>query len=119
MRLRSPERPRTSAFLVEIAAAQLGRPRTVRLCLEGLVEALVEVAADLVLAHDRRAVLEHDGRDALGAGFSPEHVARLASYRHLPDDVVDAELGQTLANPVREGTPFGLVQLEHHALTSR
>jgi hypothetical protein len=97
--------------------SELRRSPAVRRRLGRLVEALLEEACDRLGADHRSAVLEDDGRDRLGTRCSPEHVARLAGDGHLPDHVVDAELGQTLANAVRGRAPLGLVQLEHHART--
>ena len=81
--------------------------------LAGLVVAFGEAGEDRVLADDRRAVLEHEHRDRLGAG-RVEQVAPLRPLdRHLVDDVVQPELGQPLAHVPRGRTPLGLVELEH------
>ena len=42
--------------------------------------------------------------------------ARFLVDGHLTGDVVDAELGQPLADAARGGTPLGLPELEHQAL---
>ncbi|HEU4451049.1 MAG TPA: hypothetical protein VFR63_13850 [Gaiellaceae bacterium] len=76
-----------------------------------LRDALVEVDADRLLAHERRPVLEDERRDRVGGGRLAQGGTRLTLDGDLPDDVVDAELGEPFPNARRGGTPLGLEQL--------
>src|SRR6266487_3456938 len=79
----------------------------------GLVEVFAEVAEDVLLADDRRSVLQPEGGDRVRAGGLDESSALVALGRHLAVEVVQPELGQSLPDPAGGGTPFGLEELEH------
>jgi hypothetical protein len=86
------------AFLLQVAAARVGRLLLVRFRLARLREALAEVDEDLLLADHSGAVLEPKRGDRVGAGRFAESGARLALDRHLAVDGVEPELGQPLAD---------------------
>ena len=44
-----------------------------------------------------------------------ERIALVLLDRHLPDEVVDLELGEPLPDPARRRAPLRLPELEHHA----
>jgi hypothetical protein len=53
---------------------------------------LTEEREDVLLTDDRRSVLEHHGRDRVGARCFQQNCAVVALDGHLAVDVVEAEL---------------------------
>jgi len=84
-----------------------------RVRLERLREVLAEADEDVLLADHGGAVLESERGDRIRADDSSQGGARLALDRHLAVDVVEPELGQSLADATRGGAPLGLEELEH------
>jgi hypothetical protein len=65
----------------------------------GLVVVALEIGQDLVLTNKRRAVLEQQRRDRVGAGQAEQGRSFLTLDRHLVVEVVEPEFGQPLADP--------------------
>ena len=65
----------------------------------GLVVVALEIGQDLLLPDKRRAVLEQQRRDGVGAGQAEQERSLLPLDRHLVVEVVEPELGQALADP--------------------
>jgi hypothetical protein len=63
-----------------------------------LLELLAQKREDVVLSNDHGAILEPESRNRSRAGCLHEHSSLGRFDRHLAIDVVDAELGQPLAN---------------------
>ena len=76
-------------------------------------EAPVERRENLVLAAERAAVVEQERRDTELPGSPAQRRALGRVDRDLAGDEVEPELGQPLADAVRVGAPFGLIELDH------
>jgi hypothetical protein len=97
----------------QVAAACFVRLLSVRVSVRRLADQLVEVAEDRLLADHYAAAFESERRDRDCAGQLLERDAIGLFDWHLVHDVVDAELGQTLADTAGGWAPLGLVELEH------
>jgi hypothetical protein len=86
------------ALLLQVAAASLGCLLTVRVRLGRFPDAFGEVGEDVLLADDRRAVVESERRNRVGPGRLAQRGPRFALDRDLAGEVVEAELGQALPN---------------------
>ena len=76
-----------------------------------LVELVVEVAEDLVLAAQGLPVAGDEHRDLIRIGDPLQLLALVRIGRHLTERDVDPEFGQPLPYLVRVRTPFRLVEL--------
>ena len=65
----------------------------------GLVVVALEIGQDLLLPDKRRAVLEQQRRDGVGAAQAEQERSLLPLDRQLVVEVVEPELGQALADP--------------------
>ena len=79
----------------------------------------VEVGEDRLLADERLFIGGYEDRDRGGAGALAQEDSVLLLDRHLPGDVVGAELGQPLPHASRGRAPLGLPELVHQAWPKR
>jgi DNA-binding transcriptional ArsR family regulator len=81
---------------------------------------MVEVDEDRLLADEDLAAGCGEDGDGVRAGALAQQDAVILLDRHLPGQVVDAELGQPLPDTAGGGTPLGLPQLVHlHHYTTK
>src|SRR5581483_7726134 len=93
-------------------------PRPVHRRIGALLVVLVEPGEDLVAADDREGGIRLEERHLGLVEAREELVAAAGLGRHLPEEDVEAELGQPLADALRAAAPLGLPERQHAATRS-